>query len=105
MTNRAFRSMLTAVLTVLTVTMLLVMTVLYNYFSSVQQTQLRTEAYLTAQGAEKLGISFFDRLNAGENRITWILPQSDFRTDLCCGFLLRRIQSCHCLGACCRRSA
>ena len=81
MTNRAFRSMLTAVLTVLTVTMLLVMTVLYNYFSSVQQTQLRTEAYLTAQGAEKLGISFFDRLNAGDNRITWISSGGDVLFD------------------------
>ena len=81
MTHSAFRSMLTAVLTVLTVTMLLVMTVLYNYFSSVQQTQLRTEAYLTAQGAEKLGISFFDRLNAGDNRITWISSGGDVLFD------------------------
>ena len=63
MTKRIYKAICAAALGVFVVTMLLIMGVLYNYFSSVQQNQLRSETALAAQGAEGMGMAYFDGLN------------------------------------------
>ena len=72
MTKRIFKAICAAALGVFVVTMLLIMGVLYNYFSSVQQNQLRSETALAAQGAEGMGMAYFDGLNPSDYRVTWI---------------------------------
>ena len=52
MTKRIYKAICAAALGVFVVTMLLIMGVLYNYFSSVQQNQLRSETALAVRGAE-----------------------------------------------------
>ena len=72
MTKRIYKAICAAALGVFVVTMLLIMGVLYNYFSSVQQNQLRSETALAAQGAEGMGMAYFDGLNPNDYRVTWI---------------------------------
>ena len=72
MTKRIYKAICAAALGVFVVTMLLIMGVLYNYFSSVQQNQLRSETALAAQGAEGMGRAYFDGLNPNDYRVTWI---------------------------------
>lgn len=72
MTKRIYKAICAAALGVFVVTMLLIMGVLYNYFSSVQQNQLRSETALAVQGAEGMGMAYFDGLNPSDYRVTWI---------------------------------
>ena len=62
MTKRIYKAICAAALGVFVVTMLLIMGVLYNYFSSVQQEQLRVETALAVQGAEQQGADYFEGL-------------------------------------------
>ncbi|WP_369296948.1 ATP-binding protein [uncultured Neglectibacter sp.] len=48
------------------------MTVLYDYFSAVGQTQLHAQIDFAAQGVSKEGIGYFDGLEPQNCRITWI---------------------------------
>ena len=72
MTKRIYKAICAAALGVFVVTMLLIMGVLYNYFSSVQQNQLRSETALAVRGAEGMGMAYFDGLNPSDYRVTWI---------------------------------
>lgn len=81
MTKRIFKAICTAALGVFVVTMLLIMGVLYEYFSTVQQSQLRSQTILASQGVEKQGISYFDGLNTEHFRITWIAANGDVLYD------------------------
>ena len=81
MTKRIYKAICAAALGVFVVTMLLIMGVLYNYFSSVQQRQLRSQTALAVQGAEKLGMDYFDGLADEDVRITWIAANGDVLYD------------------------
>lgn len=81
MTKRIFKAVCTAALGVFVVTMLLIMGVLYEYFSTVQQSQLRSQTVLAAQGVEKEGMEYFDGLTAEHFRITWIAANGDVLFD------------------------
>ena len=81
MTKRIYKAICAAALGVFVVTMLLIMGVLYNYFSSVQQRQLRSQTALAVQGAEKLGMDYFDGLSDEDVRITWIAANGDVLYD------------------------
>ncbi len=72
MTKRIFRSILTAALIVFLVSMTMIMGVLYNYFSQVQRQQLRLETALAAQGVALNGEAYFQNLDTGNCRMTWI---------------------------------
>ncbi|MCD7927891.1 MAG: ATP-binding protein [Oscillospiraceae bacterium] len=72
MTKRIFKAICTAALAVFLVTMLLIFGVLYEYFTSVQKEQLRTQTALVAQGVEQLGQEYFEDLEVGDYRLTWI---------------------------------
>jgi two-component system, OmpR family, phosphate regulon sensor histidine kinase PhoR len=81
MTKRIFKAICAAALGVFLVTMLLIMGVLYNYFSTVQQKQLRSETQLAVQGVEQLGIDYFDGLATDNFRVTWIAANGDVLYD------------------------
>ena len=81
MTKRIFKAICAAALGVFLVTMLLIMGVLYNYFSTVQQKQLRSETQLAVQGVEQLGIDYFDGLTTDNFRVTWIAANGDVLYD------------------------
>lgn len=72
MTKRIFKAVCAAALVVFLVTMLLILGVLYEHFSSIQQNQLRVETALAAQGVEQSGKNYFDGLGTDHYRITWI---------------------------------
>ena len=81
MTKRIYKAICAAALGVFVVTMLLIMGVLYNYFSSVQQRQLRSQTTLAVQGAEQLGMDYFDGLSDEDVRITWVAANGDVLYD------------------------
>lgn len=81
MTKRIFRAVCLAALGVFVVTMLLILGVLYEYFSSVQQNQLRVETELASQGVSQSGMGYFNGLKTDFYRITWIAPDGSVLYD------------------------
>ena len=81
MTKRIFKAVCAASLSVFVVTLLLIMGVLYNYFSSMQQSQLRAQTLLAVQGVEQQGMAFFDGLDTENFRITWIAANGEVLYD------------------------
>lgn len=59
-------------LAVFLASMLLIMGVLYNYFSQVQRNQLKTLTEVTAQSVYVQGEDFFGEIDTSQYRITWI---------------------------------
>ena len=51
---------------------ILIMGVLYEYFSSIGQAQLKMQTSLAAQGVANEGIGYFQHLEVKDCRITWI---------------------------------
>ena len=72
MTKRIFRAICLVALVVFLSSATLIMGILYDYFSRVQQDQLRIEAGLAARGVEENGADYFDGLDTQSYRITWI---------------------------------
>lgn len=72
MTKRIFRAIALVALVVFLASLVLIMGVLYNYFSNVQLEQLRIETNLAAQGVASDGEAYLDSLDIKGYRITWI---------------------------------
>ena len=72
MTKRIFRAIGTVALSVFLAALVLIMGVLYTYFSQVQRTQLKTETALAAAGIAQSGMDYFTQLGESSSRITWI---------------------------------
>ena len=72
MTKRIFRTVFLVAVGMFLASALLFMTVLYDYFSSLQQNQMRIQADLAAQGVEGGGAAYLEGLAPGPYRITWI---------------------------------
>ena len=72
MTRRIFRSICVVALAVFACTMVLIMDLLYNYFSEQQMLQLRQQARLVAQGVSHEGMTYLEELNMDGCRVTWI---------------------------------
>ncbi len=72
MTKRIFRSVFLASLVVFLAGLALVVGALYNYFTTEQAEQLRVEARLASHGVELSGLDYFDGLEDGNIRLTWI---------------------------------
>lgn len=72
MTKRIFRAICFAALTVFLASAILIMGVLYRYFSNAGQSQLRIQINLAAQGVTNEGIEYFHNLRVANCRITWI---------------------------------
>lgn len=72
MTKRIFRSICFVAVAVFIASMVLIMGVLYSYFSQIQQSQLKMQTILAAQGVSHEGLAYFERLELKSFRITWI---------------------------------
>lgn len=72
MTKRIFRSICLVAMAVFLAAVILIMGVLYGYFSSVQQSQLKMQLELAAQGVNHEKATYFDHLQVQNYRITWI---------------------------------
>lgn len=72
MTQRIFRSIWLAAVTVLLASVTLIMGVLYDYFSAVQQNQLKMQLVSAAQAVSHEGMGYFQDLHVKNYRITWI---------------------------------
>ena len=72
MTKRIFKSICVVAVFVFIASVVLIMGVLHNYFSSVQKTQLIEQLELAQGGVEADGISFLEKLNPDGYRITLI---------------------------------
>ncbi len=83
MTKRIFRSILLAVTAVLVACLIIVMGVLYNYFASVSEAQIKAQTLLVARAVENEGESFLRGFDSGSYRITWISSEGSvlFDTD------------------------
>ncbi len=72
MTRKIFHALCLVAFTVFLASLVLIMGVLYEYFSRVEMTQLRMQTQLAAQGVEKSGMDYFDGMDVRDYRITWI---------------------------------
>lgn len=72
MTKRIFRSICLVAVTVFLASLVLIMGVLYEYFSNVEQAQLKMQTILAAQGVTNEGIEYFNNLKINNYRISWI---------------------------------
>lgn len=72
MTKRIFRNILAVAVYVFLAAAVIFMTVLYDYFSASLQNQMKSQIDLAAQGVSHEGLAYFDGMDAGEYRITWI---------------------------------
>lgn len=72
MTKRIFRSICFVAISVFLASAVLFMTVLYDYFSNVQQSQLKMQTDLAAKGVQDEGLDYLTNLNIQNYRITWI---------------------------------
>ncbi len=72
MSSRIFRAIWAAAIVVFLASLIFIMGISYNYFSSVQRKQLKNETLLAAQGVALSGEAYFEDLNTENYRITWI---------------------------------
>lgn len=72
MTKRIFRTIFAVAISIFLASALLFMTVLYEYFSGIQQNQLRMQTDLASQGVEDEGLDYLQSLNIKDYRVTWI---------------------------------
>lgn len=81
MTKRVFRSICFASIGVFLAGVVLIMWVLYDYFSAVQFEQLRAETALAVKGVSGEGEAYFDGLDTDRFRITWVDADGDVLYD------------------------
>ncbi len=72
MTKKIFHSIFLAASAVLFGALLIIMIVLYGYFTSIRKGQLVSQTALAAQGVEKEGLSYFEGLLIEGYRFTWV---------------------------------
>lgn len=72
MTKRIFRSICLVAIAVFLASLILIMGVLYDYFSNLQMKSLKTETALCASAVEKEGLDYLESVSDGDYRITWI---------------------------------
>lgn len=72
MTKRIFRTIFAVAISIFLASALLFMTVLYDYFSGIQQNGLHMQTDLAAKGVETAGLPYLQGLNTTDYRITWV---------------------------------
>ena len=71
MTAKLFRNSMAVAVSVMALSIILFMGVLYQYFSDQMMEALGTETWLVARGVELEGLNYLDGLDS-ENRVTWV---------------------------------
>ncbi len=72
MSSKIFKGIRIVALSVFLASLVFIMGISYNYFTGLQKSQLKNETELAAKGVAKSGTAYFDNLNTGGYRITWI---------------------------------
>ena len=72
MTSKIFKSILSVALAVLTASLIIITGVLYQYFGTLQESQLKDELSLAAEATEQLGESYLNNLDSDRYRLTWV---------------------------------
>ncbi len=72
MTKRIFRSIWLVALLVFLASLALILGVIYDHYSDLQQQQLKNRTQLVAQAAAHEGLKYFEGLQIDDCRITWI---------------------------------
>lgn len=72
MSSKIFKAIWIAAISVFLASLIFILGISYNYFSSLQRHQLKNETELAAQGVALSGQDYFDDLNTEDYRITWI---------------------------------
>ncbi len=72
MTNKILKSILSVVIAVLLASLVIITGVLYRYFGTMQESQLRDELSLAANATEQLGEGYLENLDSSRYRLTWI---------------------------------
>lgn len=81
MKKQIFRSICFVAIGVFLAALVLIMGVLYDYFSHTQQSQLKAQTQLVAQAVEHEGSAYFDNLKLDKTRLTWIAPDGSVLYD------------------------
>lgn len=81
MTKKIFRGSLLASAVILAVSFAIVLTCLYNYFSALQEKQLRLELDLAIRGMETAGAVWLEGPAPQDLRITWVEADGTVRYD------------------------
>ena len=76
-----FKSICIAAGAVFLATMVIILGALYEYFSSTQQSQLKAQTVLAAQGVEHEGIAYFEDYSSDNPRITWVAKDGSVLYD------------------------
>ena len=72
MAKRIFRAVCLISLWVFAASVVIIMWVLYDYYSETQRTQLKRQTNQVAEGVELCGMEYLMRLSAEDYRITYI---------------------------------
>ena len=72
MTSKIFKSILSVAIAVLLASLVIIIGVLYPYFSDVQESQLKDELSLAAEATEQLGENYLKNLDSDRYRLTWV---------------------------------
>ena len=81
MTKKIFRSFMLSAVAVLLAGGVIVMTCLYSYFASVQESQLQDQLQLAAAAVETEGTDYLNKLKADRYRLTWIAADGSVLCD------------------------
>ena len=81
MTKKIFRSFMLSAVAVLLAGVVIVMTCLYSYFASVQESQLQDQLQLAAAAVETEGTDYLKGLKADRYRLTWIAADGSVLCD------------------------
>lgn len=72
MTKKIFKSILLVAGAVLIASIVIIMGVLYQYFGTVQESQMKDELSISAVAVEDDGVDYLSQLKSNRYRITWI---------------------------------
>ena len=72
MTGKIFKSILSVAIAVLLASLIIITGVLYQYFGTIQESQLKDELSLAAEATQQLGESYLSNLDSDRYRLTWV---------------------------------
>lgn len=81
MNKRIFRGISLTALAVLLLSMVVIFGALYGYFDNLQASRLRTETALAVQGVRLSGSAYFENLEPGDYRLTWVAEDGRVLAD------------------------
>ena len=81
MTKRIFRAIMLVAGIILLASLLIIMDCLYEYFASLQESELKDQLSLAAAGVEQGGEEYLARVKSERYRLTWIAPDGTVKYD------------------------